>query len=498
MFNPLGPRIGSSAPNDRRNEMRRFVAVAAMTMCIAWCLLGAGRAQAAPPPERTFGDTVGLNVKFSQGEPQGGLPLLKELGVRWVRDNNVGWREVEPEPGKYAEFAQGYRERLKFYKENGIGVCYFLGYENSKAYPDTPEKPFNSIDPEAFGRYAVEAAKLLKASGVRFVLEIWNEPHNFTLQKKVGGEWNAKPPSPWVDHYVKMVHEAVRQVKAYDPQVRLIDDDDMWIIHYWFLEKGLPKALDGFAFHPYAGASDGPEMCAVGQETGWAKPFTMTDADRSLHSAVRRLREQAVAKMGKVPALWVTEWGWKLGDKSPFTLMTPDGKMTEESIAAYVPRAFITSAAAGVEAVLWFSSYDSVDGAMGLRGNDGKQRKAFGAFKTMTQELGAATLVRQVIGGDHRTSGVQAYLFRAPAGEKLVLWDIDGTDSFVVNGKGIQRDAVRITDVQGQSVPLQVAKDGRILLSLSQAPIYVTGLPADLSLEAAPPDVATAPVYLFP
>jgi len=476
--------------------MRRLVAVAAVTMCIAWCGQGIGRAQAAAP-ERTFGDTVGLNVKFSQGEPQGDLPLLKELGVRWVRDH-IGWREVEPEPGRYVEFPQAFRDRLKFYQENGIGICFILGYENAKAYPDTPEKPFNSIDPEAFGRYAVEAAKQLKAAGVRFVLEVWNEPHNFTIKKKVGGEWNAKLPSPWVDHYVKMVAEAVKQVKAFDPQVRLLDDDDMWIIHYWFLEKGLPPQLDGFAFHPYSGASSGPEMAAVGQETNWAKPFTMTDADRSLQSAVRRLREQAVAKMGKVPAFWATEWGWNVNDKAPFTLLTPDGKMNPDAVAAYVPRAFITAAAAGVETVLWFSSYDNGDGPMGLMANGGKQRKAFGAFKTMTQELGAFTLVRHVIGGDHRTSGVQAYQFRGPAGDKLVLWDIDGTAVFVVNAKDLRRDAVRIVDVQGQSVPLQSAKDGRIFLSLSQAPIYVTGLPADLSLEAAPPDVATTPVYLFP
>ena len=32
-----------------------------------------------------------------------------------------------------------------------------------------------------------------------------------------------------------------------------------------------------------------------------------------------------------------------------------------------------------METVLWFSSYDDGDGPMGLRSNDGKRRKAFGA-----------------------------------------------------------------------------------------------------------------------
>jgi hypothetical protein len=68
----------------------------------------------------------------------------------------------------------------------------------------------------------------------------------------------------------------------------------------------------------------------------------------------------------------------------------------------------------------------------------------------------------------------------------------------VVNAKEVRRDAVRITDVQGQSAAVEVAKDGRIFLGLSQAPIYVTGLPAALSLESPPPDVPAAPAYLFP
>lgn len=475
--------------------MKQLAPALTLAICIAsWFTTVSAPAQTPAP--RTFGDMVGLNTKFTQGEPQKDIPLLTELGVKWVRDC-VGWHDVERTPGNY-EFPQSYRDRLKFYKDNGIGVCYLLAYQNEKAYPDSPDKPHNSLDPEAYGRYAVEAAKFLKASGVRFVLEVWNEPHNFTLQKKLGGEWNAKPPSPWVDHYIKLVNETVKQVKAYDPSVRVIDDEDMWISHYWFLEKGLPKELDGFAFHPYAGASAGPEMAAVGQETGWAKPFTMTDADRSFHSAVRRLREQAVTKMGKTPALWATEWGWAVGDKSPFTTLTPDGKCTEETVAAYLPRAFITAAASGVETVLWFSSYDSVDGPMGLRKNDGKPRKSFGSFKTMTQQLGHSTLTDHLIGSDHLTSGVQAYLFHATEGDKVVLWDVDGKATFIVTAKDLHPDAIHIIDVQGQPVPIETAKDGRLLLNLSQSPIYVTGLPPELSIGRAPSTAPATPMYLFP
>lgn len=456
------------------------------------------KANAAPAPKanaapaRPFREILGLNVKYSQGEPVADLPLLDDLGVRWVRDN-VGWAEMEPAPGRFVDFPPAFWERLRFYKAHNIGVLFGLWYDNPDAYPNTPENPHHSVDAEAYGRYAVEVARRLKASGVRFVLEIWNEPHNFVLGKLVGGSWNAKPPSPWVDRYVRMVGQAVGQVKAFDPRIPLLEDEDMWVSHYWFLEMGLPRALDGFAFHPYG--SGLPEAAAVDQNTDWAKPFTLVDADRSLRSAVRRLRDRGREKLGHAPALWATEWGWKIGDPTAY------GPATEEIVAEFVPRAYVTAAASGVEAVFWFSSYDSVDGAMGLRANGGRRRKAYGAFKTMSRELGPYALARHVIGSDHLTSGVQAFLFRGPAGSKHVLWDIDGVETVRVKStaptNGKRTPPVRIADVLGDPVPVRRAKDGRIELTLSPAPIYVTGLPDNLSLESPSAALAAKPVYLF-
>ena len=56
------------------------------------------RAEALPRAvgqERPIGEMVGINVKFSQGEPQSALSLLKELKVSWVRDT-VHWPEWSP------------------------------------------------------------------------------------------------------------------------------------------------------------------------------------------------------------------------------------------------------------------------------------------------------------------------------------------------------------------------------------------------------------------
>ena len=451
--------------------MLRIIPV--FVLLIALLLFVEAGVGAAPPKmstSRPLGDMVGLNVKFSQGQPMSDLPELKDLGVRWVRDG-VSWADFEPLPGQYpAAFTGDFAKRLAYYKANHIGVVFLLAYQNSNAYPDTPAAPHNSYNAEAYGRYAAAVAVRLQASGVRFVLEIWNEPHN-TLAPAFGGTWNGKPPSLWVDQYLKMADAAVTDVKAVDPKIVLLDCDDMWIVHYWFLAKGLPAALDGFAFHPYAAL---PERAAVDQNTDWIKPFMVVDADASFLSAVRRLREAGRQKLGHTPQMWVTEWGWETGGKSPA------GPLTEDTIAAYLARAFILADAAGVQGMCWFSAEDSVDGPMGLESNAGVKRRQYQSFKTLTQQLGAWTLVRQITGQVHQTSGIQAYLFRGPGSFKVAAWSVDGPAGVSLQNTGGK--PLQVVDDLGRLLPPVLSKNGRAALTLGPGPLYITGVSANVTV----------------
>ena len=158
----------------------------------------------APLPIK-FAETVGLVVHFNQGETLDHLTNLKELGVKWVRDEE-SWSGVEKEKGQYA-WSKKRKQRLAFYRENNISVIFALTYGASRtAYPDDP------YNPEGFGGYAVAAARLHKEAGVNVVLEIFNEPHNFGLLKKYGGKWYGAKECAWIDHYVKMANEAVKTV----------------------------------------------------------------------------------------------------------------------------------------------------------------------------------------------------------------------------------------------------------------------------------------------
>jgi len=443
-------------------------------------------AAAASPDHasRPVRDMIGVNVKFSQGEPMTDLPLLTRLGVRWVRDS-VDWQDVEPTAGQYRPFPAPFQQRLDFYRANGIGVVFGLWYDNTAAYPNTPADPAHSTNPAAYGRYAAEVTRQLRASGVRFVVELFNEPHNSL--KWIGGTWNGAPPCAWLDRYVEMVRAAAADAKAVDPSVRLLVDDDMWIIHYWFLERGLPPAIDGLAIHPYV--KNWPEISAVAQDTTWVKPFDVVDADGSFRSAACRLRDHAATKLGHTPALWLTEWGWPIG--GPVT--ADDHTMTEDMLAGLIPRAYLTAADAGIENLCWFSIRDSVDGPMGLTRNDGSHRKTFDAFAVMSDALGDCTAIDHTAGGDHPTSGVQAYRLARPDGTAtLVAWDIDGNRDATLAGP-----ASGVTDVFGHAVDAGRGTDGTLLLHLGQSPLYVRGVGRAATVTPVVPS-HLPPVDLFP
>jgi hypothetical protein len=404
-------------------------------------VLAAGAEPAMPAKaQRRLRDGMGLNVKFGQGQPLRDLPMLTELGVTWVRDY-VPWRLLEPQAGRRESGPAAWRERLGFYRQHDIGIVFLLVMQNEVAYPATETEPDRAIDPEAFGEFALSVAKLLRQSGVRFVLEIGNEPHNGFLHKKLGGDWSGRPPAAWLDHYLRMTAAAVARVKAFDPAIRLLSDDDMWITHYRYLDAGLPPALDGFAVHPYD--PHGPEI-TTGPDADWMRPHRIADDDHALGSAVRRLRARGQDKLAHRPEIWFTEWGWPVGTPAPRFV-------TEELQAARLPRAFIVAEAAGVEATCWFSSDDAGEGSYGLLARGGRRRPAYEAFRTLSRELGDWTFESQVIGADHPTQGLQGFLFRSGSQIKLALWNADERQR-AVTLSGPLRHA-QATDMHGHPLP---------------------------------------------
>jgi hypothetical protein len=424
-----------------------------------------------PRPWRKFGETLGVNTKFAQGESQADLALVTELGARWVRDT-VAWNTLEPSAGKFVDFPAAFYERLNYYKAHDIGVVFLLAYDAYTAYTPTSDNPTAAFATVPFGKYAVEAARLLRNAGVRFVLELWNEPHNMVLRPTLGGNWNGAAPSPWVDYYVRMVQEAVRQVNAFDSSIRLLTDDDMWVLHYHFLDAGLPPTLNGFAFHPYVQGV--PERAAIDQNTNWMSPYVGVDPDSSFVSAVRRLRDYGQQKLGHTPEMWATEWGWPTNEQ-----------FNEDTVASFLPRAFILAEAAGTEALCWFSIQDCVDGPMGLTANDGTKRKAYRAMKALNENLADYYFVQQLSGSDHQTTGMQAYLFKRDTRAKLAVWSVEPSVVWLkLTG---QLRGAKLVDEFGQTLTPVRGQSGSNWVRVGAAPVYV-----DFALRTTAPLLTTA------
>lgn len=415
---------------------------------------------------RPFSEFIGLGVKFIQGQSLDTLPMMSDLNVKWAREL-VNWSEIESSPGVYGSLPENLRKELAYYKEHDIGLVAILTLSNTSPAPATPAEIEIGSNPEAFGRFAAKAASLLKAEGVRFVLEVGNEPHNSHLVKALGGNWNGAPPSPWLNHYVKMVNAAVREVKAYEPTIKVIAGDDMWVIDYWLLNAGLDPRLDGLTVHPYANV---PEIAAVSYDTDWVRPFIVVDPDRSFFSGIARLRAAALQKQGRPVEIWITEMGWMVAEGA-----SPAAKATSErTAAAYLPRSFVLAAEAGVAGFCWFSSQDSVDGPMGLTRNDRSKRLSYNAFKTMSSELGELAFVKRLYGESGTLATTQAFLFSGHDGDTIVAWQAQGTETSELIIPQSQVNELMVTDFLGAKTKV-LAMNGqfKFTLPLTGEPIYV-------------------------
>lgn len=395
-------------------------------MALAFASLTQSSAFASTGNNHPFRSTFGLVTKFSQGQPLHHLRLLKELKVSWVRDF-VLWSDIEPKAGRYEDWPADFAKRLEYYKEHDIGIIYVLAYANGKAYPNTETNPHASIDAEALGRYATYIAKKLRSSGVRFAIEVWNEPHNFQILQMVGGKWNGAPPSPWVTHYVRMLNQVQHNLMKIDPEIPVLSSEDVWVNHYRFAEHhALNRSFRHVGLHPYTNdTSTGPEVAAATQNADWARPFTLVDADRSFHSAIARLREFTSQSTGNQAQVWITEWGWRVDAKAPH------GRLSAEDVAAYLPRAFILASESDSVVLCWFSMYDSVDGSYGLLNNHSHVRSAYQAYKTMADLIGDAFFVGKISRNTSRVSGLQAFNFKLGSKRIAVIWTADNTKTEV-------------------------------------------------------------------
>ncbi len=403
-------------------------------------------------------------------------PLLRRLGVGWVRFENLKWPFVSAQPGVYRfdgsvkPWEVNHDAIFKGYHDAGLNVLPFLfmipGYasgapsdvksDRRSFYPPRDPQQFAEFAFQVAARYGTKKrpAAALKSSdgksglGYLSVYEIWNEP-NLT-----DPNWGA-----WVgtsQQYLEMLRAAAEAIKQADPDAKVTNAGYAGI---------QVKTVDPLRSHTYADGKrplDFIDVLNVHFYSGRTPPELATD-DFNAHESGDRMAEEDFRRLAAwrdrykpgMP-IWLSETGYDSAG--------PYGT-DERTQAARLPRVVMLALANGMDKVFVYresGSTASMHAASGLLRDDGTMKPSW---------LTYATLIRQLDGVQdcpvklpYEDKNVRLYLWQRGKEHTVTAWTIEGPGKLDLNlGRATVADAFgrqRKMDLTGG-------------LALSDFPVYI-------------------------
>ena len=150
-----------------------------------------------------------------------------------------------------------------------------------------------------------------------------------------------------------------------------------------------------------------------------------------------------------------------------------------EGQSRYVVQAQVRAASGGIRAVTWYKMRDDAAERWGLVDGGYEKNPSYGAYETLTRELGGATPRGEVTLG----IGVEAYGFGlADGGVKTVLWSTDEV-SRTVRFEGallhvVDKYGLEVEIVDGGSGDADGTVNGEVSVLVTGSPVYVAILDA--------------------
>lgn len=361
--------------------MRRFLTLTFLSACLGLCNLLTAQTQ------------IGTSVHFAfgQGKLEDNLALIKQAGIRFVRDE-YNWSSVEGKKGEYVidpRFTRWIEKTHAAGMTPLVVLCYGNPHYEGGSYPTTPE----SI--EAYTRYA-EAVVRSMPNQKRYV-EIWNEWDGGCGMDKRHGKGN-------VDAYVALIKAVYPRLKAIDPDITVLGGSFCSVgVLESALKKGLANSCDALSLHTY----NYEEVLSAGAPEDWA-------------ARMERVNQMLTAYYpGKNPRLFVTEMGWP----------THIGAMgsTEVMQAAHASRfAFLAATTPNLECAAWYDFQNdgndcySSENNFGLVRSDLTPKPSWYALRdTISVLSGAQSVVRE------KTSDAGLWMLRIKkkdGNDSVVLW----------------------------------------------------------------------------
>ncbi len=426
------------------------------------------------------GSRIGLNASSPELAPK-----LAELGVGWVRFENMKWPFVSDTPHEYSftgtvpPWELNIDRIFRAYRDNGLNVLSYMflvpewASEPPDAAPENMRLCFPPKDPSLYGEFCFQVAArygtkehppqaLLtedKQSGLGLVryFEMYNEPNLNPRADATWGGW-AGP----LDAYYEMMRYGAEGVKRADPDAIVTsagyagmkaDVVDELRTHVYADGKRALDFVDVINVHYYSG-HEPPETATTDGNANPTGEFTLAE----------NLRELAQWRHEHAPGkpIWMTETGYD--SAGPFGT-------TEAIQAARLPRVVMLCLANGVDKVLVYresGSTPSRHAASGVVRNDHTPKPSWYSFGTLVRQF------RGVVGGAVRLPHPDPNVW-------LMEWDDGGEPlltAWTVNGDatmGLELGPCTAIDAFGGRTELGTTAN----LVVNPYPRYLRGVDAE-------------------
>ncbi len=393
------------------------------------------------PAKKSIGETSRFGINSSDITA---IPYHKELGIGWVRFENMKWAFISPQKDKFAfdgSVPPWHVEEDKIIKayveENGFSFLPYVfqtprwassapeGHKNFRGFPPKDFNDYGTCIFQIVARYAkvkhpentLLSEDKLSGMGLLKVIELWNEPN-----------LNAESWGPWVgsiDKYFDIFRIGAEAAKKADPSVKVTSCGwagiDVELISkmksYKYPDGKCPLDFaDILNVHFYSGKSD-PETCFVDPNVKRGKRSATQD-DNDYETELSHLNEWWNKNKPSSP-IWLTETGYDVGG--------PFGR-DERYQAAKLPRCLMMALASGIEKVFVYREIGSKaaqHAGSGLIRDDRTYRPSFFTYATLVRELDGTKpgKVDRLIIKDNPS--IWLYLWEKNGEKILSAWNLD-------------------------------------------------------------------------
>ncbi|HVS38284.1 MAG TPA: alpha/beta hydrolase fold domain-containing protein, partial [Gemmataceae bacterium] len=409
--------------------------------CADWLRDQGFLARVRPKPEEARKDDGGPWGVASGAEWSGDYPkfnpMLHEAGVRWLR-LFPEWQVIQPKKDQWDWHVSD--DMTADARANGIHLSGILCYLAPWASADGGTRKFPIKDIQYWRDYVGATVGRYK-NDIQY-WEIWNE-----FNGSFGDSKNK------VKDYAELVVTAYDAAKKANPDAKIgltVANFDVGFLDA-VIKAGAADHFDFVCVHPYENLN----AVADGGEVGYL-------------SLAGNLRKMLAANKQRTDIpLWITEVGFQ----APVKPDAPRDAMQADLLV----KAYVLSLAQGFERIFWFEARGPAYGKgtdHGVIRPDWTPRPAYDALRTMTTLLGPEP---HYVGWLDVGKGGYGFVFQGDKGTVLTAWS-PAHRQIQAKFDG----AVTVTDLAGK----QSALPGGQELALTNGPVFISDLPADLVKQA--------------